>query len=169
MLFSVVLEIVVPPLPLRTAYSVVVVAIVVALLRAAAANKGDIHRRICSKRPLESFQSVSASHVLQWDVLVVILFSKKGRHFHQESKRGTAECGIELTLSSVLSSLKLTVLFSFKLTLSSTFSVAVLLEKLVAFQVTSFSDKVVVRAEMRSEMLICMVGSSERPEPSRSS
>ena len=60
---------------------------------------------------------------------------KVGRslHLHQESNRGTAECGIELTLS-------------LKLTLS--FLLAVLV-KFDAFSLTSFSVELVVRAEMR--------------------
>jgi len=87
--------------------------------------------------------------------LSLCFLRKVGRsiHLHQESNRGTAECGIELTLS-------------LKLTLSSLIAVLV---KFVPFQSTSFSVESVVRAEMRSEMLICIVASSERPEPSGSS
>ena len=47
--------------------------------------------------------------------------------------------------------------------------VAELLVISAPFQSSSFSDEVVVRAEIRSEMLICMVASSESLEPSKSS
>ena len=89
---------------------------------------------------------------------------------HQDSRRGTAECGILLIFSSTLSSTPRSTLSSAsKMTLST---LALLDVKIVvAFQSISFSGEIVTvdRAEIKSEILMLNVALlSSSPEPSGS-